>query len=292
MVEKRTCYLNIQHMCEIAGVSRSGYYSWIQREQYRIDKESHDRQDFELILKAFKYKNRYKGAKSIKMVLFRKFNVNMNLKKIRRLMKKYGLRCPIRKANPYKKIGKALKSHIISNKVNREFSVGKPGKVLLTDITYIYYGSGKCAYLSTIKDGCTRQIPSYILSESLELPIVTDTIHLLMNNKAYIISKDAYLHSDQGVHYTSSKFQKLIQSKGFIQSMSRKGNCWDNAPQESFFGHMKDELNLNQCETFEQLKYEINEYMNYYNNERYQWELMKMTPNEYYKYLTTGIMPY
>lgn len=55
---------------------------------------------------------------------------------------------------------------------------------------------------------------------------------------------------------------------------------------------MKDELNLNQCETFEQLKYEINEYMNYYNNERYQWELMKMTPNEYYKYLTTGIMPY
>lgn len=74
--------------------------------------------------------------------------------------------------------------------------------------------------------------------------------------------------------------------------MSRKGNCWDNAPQESFFGHMKDELNLNQCETFEQLKYEINEYMNYYNNERYQWELMKMTPNEYYKYLTTGIMPY
>lgn len=279
-------------MCEIAGVSRSGYYSWIQSERYRIKKESNDRQDFELILKAFKYKNRYKGAKSIKMVLFRKFDINMNLKKIRRLMKKYGLRCPIRKANPYKKIGKAIKSHAVSNKVNREFSVGKPGKVLLTDITYIYYSSGKCAYLSTIKDGSTRQIPSYILSESLELPIVTDTVHLLMANKAYIISKEAYLHSDQGVHYTSGKFQKLIKSKGLIQSMSRKGNCWDNAPQESFFGHMKDELNLNQCETFEQLKSEIDEYMNYYNNERYQWELMKMTPNEYYKYLTTGIIPY
>jgi transposase InsO family protein len=279
-------------MCETAGISRSGYYSWLTREQYRVQKEYQDKQDFELILKAFQYKNRYKGAKSIKMVLFRKFHVDMNLKKIRRLMNKYGLRCPIRKANPYKKIGKAIKSHSVANKVNREFCVGKPGKVLLTDITYIYYGSGKCAYLSTVKDGCTHQIPSYVLSESLELPIVTNTIHVLMANKAYIISKDAYLHSDQGIHYTSTKFQKLIKSKGLIQSMSRKGNCWDNAPQESFFGHMKDELNLSQCETFDRLKSEIDEYMKYYNNERYQWGLMKMSPNEYYEYLTTGIMPY
>lgn len=159
------------------------------------------------------------------MVLSRKFNISMNLKKIRRLMHKYGLRCPIRKANPYKKIGKALKSHAEGNKVNREFNVGKPGKVLLTDITYIYYASRKCAYLSTVKDGCTHQIPSYVLSESLELPIVTDTIHVLIDNKSYVIEKDAYLRSDQGIHYTSTKFQKLIQSKGFIQSMSRKGNC-------------------------------------------------------------------
>jgi len=292
MAEKKTCHLDIQYMCEMAGVSRSGYYSWIQREQYRIEKEDQDTHDFELILKAFQYRNRFKGAKSIKMVLLRNFGINMNLKKIHRLMNKYVLRCPIRKANPYKKIGKAIKSHAVGNKVNREFSVGKSGKVLLTDITYIYYGSGKCAYLSTIKDGCTHQIPSYVLSQSLELPIVTDTIHLLMNNKAYTISKDAYLHSDQGIHYTSTKFQKLIESKGFIQSMSRKGNCWDNAPQESFYGHMKDELHLNQCETFEQLKDEIDEYMKYYNDERYQWSLMKMSPNEYYKYLTTGIMPY
>ncbi|WP_414633299.1 IS3 family transposase [Clostridium botulinum] len=125
----------------MAGVSRSGYYSWLQREQYRIEKEVQDRQDFELILKAFQYKNRFKGTRSIKMVLLRKFHVNMNLKKIRRLMSKYALRCPIRKANPYKKIGKAIKSHAVGNKVNREFCVGRPGKVLLTNITYIYYGS-------------------------------------------------------------------------------------------------------------------------------------------------------
>lgn len=111
-------------------------------------------------------------------------------------------------------------------------------------------------------------------------------------NKSYTILKDAYLHSDQGNHYTSTKFQKLIKEKGFVQSMSRKVNCWDNAPQESFFGHMKDELNLGHCETFEQLKHEIDEYMKYYNDERYQWDLMKMAPNEYYNYLITGIKPY
>jgi transposase InsO family protein len=201
-------------------------------------------------------------------------------------MNKYGQRCLIRKANPYKKIGKAIKIHAVGNKVNREFCVGKPGKVLLT---YIYYGFVKCAYMSTVKYGCTRQIPSYVLGESLELPIVTDTIHILIANKAYTISKDAYLHSDQGINYTSTKFNKR---KGFIQSMSRKGNCWDNVPQKSFLGHMKHELNLSYCEIFEQLRHEIDEYMKYYNDERYQWILMKITPIEYYKYFTTGIMHY
>lgn len=279
-------------MCKIAGVSRSGYYAWLGKEDKRIQKETADKNDFNFILDAYKFKNRHKGAKGIKMVLLRQYGIIMNLKKIRRLMRKFGLRCPIRKANPYKKIGKALKSHIVSNAVNREFDTGQPGKVLLTDITYIFYGSGECAYLSTVKDGCTKQIPSYVLSESMELPIVTDTIHLLKENDIYEISRDAYMHSDQGVHYTSRMFQELLKSENLMQSMSRKGNCWDNAPQESFYGHMKDELHLEHCHTFEQLQHEIDDYIDYYNNWRYQWELMKMSPNEYYTYLKVGTIPY
>lgn len=288
----RKNHLNIQYMCKIAGVSRSGYYAWLGKEDKRIQKETADKNDFNFILDAYKFKNRHKGAKGIKMVLLRQYGIIMNLKKIRRLMRKFGLRCPIRKANPYKKIGKALKSHIVSNAVNREFDTGQPGKVLLTDITYIFYGSGKCAYLSTVKDGCTKQIPSYVLSESMELPIVTDTIHLLKENDIYEISRDAYMHSDQGVHYTSRMFQELLKSENLMQSMSRKGNCWDNAPQESFYGHMKDELHLEHCHTFEQLQHEIDDYIDYYNNWRYQWELMKMSPNEYYTYLKIGAIPY
>ncbi len=288
----RKNHLNIQYMCKIAGVSRSGYYAWLGKEDKRIQKETADKNDFNFILDAYKFKNRHKGAKGIKMVLLRQYGIIMNLKKIRRLMRKFGLRCPIRKANPYKKIGKALKCHIVSNAVNREFDTGQPGKVLLTDITYIFYGSGECAYLSTVKDGCTKQIPSYVLSESMELPIVTDTIHLLKENDIYEISRDAYMHSDQGVYYTSRMFQELLKSENLMQSMSRKGNCWDNAPQESFYGHMKDELHLEHCHTFEQLQHEIDDYIDYYNNWRYQWELMNMSPNEYYTYLKVGTIPY
>ena len=199
MYSKKKNQLNVQYMCEIAGVSRSEYYAWIVKEDVRMQNETDDKNDFDLILKCYKFKNRHKGARAIKMVLFREYGITMNLKKIRRLMKKFGLRCPIRKANPYKKIGKALKSHIVSNLVNRNFDTGQPGKILLTDITYIFYGSRQCSYLSTVIDGCTRQILSYVLSKSLELPIVTDTIHLLKENAIYKISKDAYIHSDQGV---------------------------------------------------------------------------------------------
>ena len=73
--------------------------------------------------------------------------------------------------------------------------------------------------------------------------------------------------------------------------MSRKGNCWDNAPQESFFGHMKDEIEVSECSRYREVKKVIDDWMSYYNNERYQWQLAKLSPNEYYNYITTGIYP-
>lgn len=108
----------------LAGVSRSGYYAWIKNSDNRIRKEVRDKEDFHLILQAYKFKNRYKGARGIKMVLFRQYSVQMNLKKIRRLMKKYHLVCPIRKANPYRKVGKAIKSHTAKNLLERNFNQG------------------------------------------------------------------------------------------------------------------------------------------------------------------------
>ena len=73
--------------------------------------------------------------------------------------------------------------------------------------------------------------------------------------------------------------------------MSRRGNCWDNAPQESFFGHMKDEIDISKCQSFDEVKKIIDDWMEYYNNDRYQWKLAKLSPNEYYQYILTGEYP-
>ena len=293
-IQKSNNQLSVKMLCEIAGVSRSGYYNWVNAEETRLKKEEQDRVDFELVLLAYKHRGYDKGAKGIYMQLIHMDPpVIMNVKKIRRLMKKYGLICGIRKANPYRKMAKAIKTNnVAANLVKREFEKYGPRKVLLTDITYIPY-SGKFCYLSTILDAFTKQILSYVLSESLEVDFVLETVNMMVEKHGISLSTETIIHSDQGCHYTSCSFIQLVKDKGLRQSMSRRGNCWDNAPQESFFGRMKDHIEhrLKDCTEFLAVKAVIDDWMDYYNNERYQWELAKLSPNEYYEYITTGIYP-
>lgn len=285
-------------MCDIAGVSRSGYYSWLKAknnpDSHLNQKEQQDKRDFELILEAYKFKGFDKGSRGIHMRLLHT-GVKMNRKKISRIMKKYGLFCPIRKANPYRRMAKALQtSNYAENLLERQFEAFGPGYVLLTDITYFFFGSKRTrAYLSVIKDAFTKQILSYRLSLSLEEDFVLDTVNDLFENHKEDIHTDALIHSDQGAHYTALAFIDLLKDKGIRQSMSRRGNCWDNAPQESFFGHMKDEINhlVKECEDFDSLKKLIDKYIDYYNNDRYQYQLAKLSPNQYLEYFKTGIYP-
>lgn len=271
-----------QHLCGVAGVSRSGYYNYIKNEDKRLQREKQDMELRDIILKAFNHRGYKKGSRSIKMVLENEFNLIFNRKRIQRIMRKYDIKCPIRKANPYRRMMKATREHtVVPNLLNREFKQGITGKVLLTDITYLPYGTYNMAYLSTIKDGSTNEILSYHLSNRLTLDIATETIEKLIRQNKQLLHSEAFIHSDQGVHYTSPKFQKLIKSYNLGQSMSRRGNCWDNAPQESFFGHMKDEIDYKNCNTFGELQSMIDEYMDYYNNYRYQWGLKKLTPVQY-----------
>jgi putative transposase len=288
VIKKYNLKNRISYLCKLSNVSRSGYYNYfsLKSQTSREKRDIEDEKIKENILKAYNFKNRKKGAKQIKMTLLGQFGIIYNLKRIRRIMKKYNIFCPIRKANPYRRMMKATKEHsVLPNILNRKFKQHIPGKVLLTDITYLFYSSGKKAYLSTIKDGSTNEILAYNVSSSLSLNIVTETINKLNNNKNIKLAEDAFIHSDQGVHYTSPIFQKLVEKCGIGQSMSRRGNCWDNAPQESFFGHFKDEAYIKSCETLDQLKYEIDQYMIYYNNFRYQWGLKKMTPVQYRNHL-------
>ncbi|GMA09257.1 transposase [Tetragenococcus halophilus subsp. flandriensis] len=292
MTERDNNLLNITWLCEIAQVSRSGFYAWKENADKRAQREAQDRADFELILAAYRYRGFKKGSRSIYMRLLHT-GARMNRKKIQRLMRKYGLSCPIRKANPYRRIAKAVKEHaIFPNVLNRQFKATGPKTVLLTDVTYLFYGRQQKAYLSTIKDAYTHQILAYTLSSSLEEDFILETIHQLYEKHSLPKNFNALIHSDQGVHYTNRQFQTLVQNQQLRQSMSRRGNCWDNAPQESFFGHMKDELSdLAGLDSYAQVQTMIDDYMDYYNNERYQWTLAKCAPNQYAQYIKTGDHP-
>mgnify|MGYP003294801737 CR=1 FL=1 len=284
--------LTLTELCDIAGVSRSGYYTWLYAQQRRQLREAQDQADFQLILAAYRFRGYDKGVRGIHMRLLH-LGIRMNVKKIRRLMRKYHLVCPIRKANPYRRMQKAIRTNnTAENLVNREFEEHGPRSILLTDITYIPLNGSHC-YLSTILDACTKQVLSYTLSESLDVDFVLESVRSMVEKHGISLNKETILHSDQGCHYTCIKFIQLLKNSDLRQSMSRKGNCWDNAPQESFFGHMKDELagEIPKWTCFADVKKSIDDWIDYYNNDRYQWDLAKLSPNEYYHYLTTGEYP-
>ena len=284
--------LSISYMCQIAGVSRSGFYAWMSAAPARQKREDHDQADFALILEAYRFRGYAKGARSIHMRLLH-VGIIMNVKKIRRLMNKYNLFCPIRKANPYRRMAKALATNNVApNVVNREFKK-RPRKVLLTDITYLFFGDeGKC-YLSTVLDAFTHEILAYCVSQSLKVDFVIATVDQLVAEHGSTLDNETIVHSDQGCHYTSYAFIQKLKDEKFVQSMSRRGNCWDNAPQESFFGHMKDEIREEVAGyiAFEDVVAKVDDWIDYYNNDRYQWDLLKLSPKEYYQYLQTGTYP-
>jgi transposase InsO family protein len=285
--------LNILWLCEAAGVSRSGYYHYLKTEDLRAQRDEQDRRDFALILEAYRFRGYSKGARGIYMrLLHMNPPVSMNIKKIRRLMKKYRLFCPVRKANPYRRAAKALRTNSIApNLLNREFEQHGPRAVLLTDITYIINGKAPRCYMSTIIDGCTKELLAWELSQSLEIDFVLASVNQLIKNHGISLSAKTLIHSDQGSHYTSVQFIKLIKDSELRQSMSRRANCWDNAPQESFYGHMKDELDISHCGTFDDIRRCVSDWADYYNNDRYQWDLARLSPREYYPFLTTGAYP-
>ena len=217
------------------------------------------------------------------MKLFSEKTVIMNHKKIIRIMKKYHLFVKIRTSNPYKTImKKSLEHRTCKNILNRDFKQITPYKVLSTDITYLAFNH-RFAYLSVVKDIASREIISWNISKHLEMELVLDTIENMKLN--FTLSQDVMIHSDQGFHYTNPQYIEKLKTLRMIQSMSRKGNCIDNAPIESFFGHLKDEVDYKNCKTFEEVNSLIEEYMEYYNNNRQQWNLKKMTPVDYRNHL-------
>jgi putative transposase len=260
----------------LANVSRAGYYKWLKY----ADKPDKDYSDYLKIKEVFDQGKGKYGWRNIKMRL-----PEMNHKKIQRIMRKYGLSAIVRKKNPYKMImKKSLEHRTFPNKLQREFSQTIPFKVFCTDITYIPFLS-RFVYLSVIKDIASGEVMAWNLSLRLEMTLVLETI----KNMKLDSYENILMHSDQGFHYTNPKYIETVKELKMNQSMSRKANCIDNAPIESFFGHMKDELDYKSCQSFEQLRLAIDEYMRYYNHERKQWTRNKMTPVAYRDHLLTKV---
>lgn len=226
-----------------------------------------------------KSKGKY-GWRSIKMRL-----PDMNHKKIQRIMRKYGLVAKVRRRNPYRAVRKKTMEHrIFPNKLKREFRQATPLNVFCTDITYIplLYGF---VYLSVVKDIASGEVVAWNVSEQIDMSLVVETIKRMPAG----LDGNAMIHSDQGFHYTSPSYTEIVKELKMTQSMSGKGSCIDNAPIESFFGHLKDELDYQSCLSFPELNLRIKEYMEYYNYERKQWTRKKMTPVQYRNHLLAQV---
>jgi len=180
---------------------------------------------------------------------------------------------------------------VAPNEVKRDFEIHGPRKILLTDITYLIRADGLFSYLCTFIDACTKEVLGYALQATLEEDFVLEAANKMLEKHQIEFSAKTILHSDQGAHFKAKKFKEILDNAELRRSMSRKANCWDNAPQESFFGHMKDEINLRNCQTHEDVCAVIDDWIDYYNNERYQWDLCKLAPREYYEFLISGKYP-
>jgi len=236
-----------------------------------------DHDDYVAIKAIFDKHNQTYGWRRIKNEL-----PSLNHKKIQRIMRKYGLATRIRKKNPYKQMMKRKQEEtVFPNVLQRTFKQDTPHTVYCTDITYLPLGD-RFAYLSAMKDVASGEIVSWKTSLSIDMALVLDTVSALPEE----ITTSALIHSDQGFQYTNHTYRKLIESRNMIPSMSAKGTCLDNAPIESFFGHMKDEIVYDKKHTtYAELSVIINDYMRYYNHERKQWTRNRMTPVAYREYL-------
>lgn len=273
---------SVAHLCGVLGVSRSGFYRWCATEEARASREEHDLELRDLVMEAFSARGFRKGSRQIREWILAHKGVRVNRKRIQRIMRKYGITCPVRRRNPYAGMHADGDPKYMPNLLSREFFPGVTGRVFITDITYVPVADAPWLYLSAIKDSETGEVVAWKCSRSLAMPFVMDCLDQLGEHG---FAPGAMIHSDAGVHYTSHQYHDRVKEMGLVQSMSRVGNCHDNACIESFFGRMKQEIGRTDKLTFAQAEALIADYVDYYNNERCQRRLGGISPAAYAKKL-------
>jgi putative transposase len=260
-------------MCEFFGVSRAAYYEWIKK----LEEDDLDRKRMDQIQTIYEASHRTYGYRRITIHLQQKLGILINHKTVLRLMHKLNIRSQARKPKMFKKLEEIGSYHRYPNLLNRDFVAAKPNQKWVTDIAYIYTQQG-WAYLSTIKDLYDGFIVAHVFEQSNSIALVTQTLRQAKQKEK--VTDGLVLHSDQGTQYTSQAYHVLVDEYNITPSMSRRGNCWDNAPMENFFGHLKEEyLRQFKKTSFKEMQQLIDEYIYFYNYERIQLKT-RQTPFE------------
>jgi len=283
MIKEMRLQYPIPVMCRIYNVSASGYYAWCGRPPSKRDLED---VRLEVEIKAAHKRTRQTCGPDRLQRDLDKYGIHIGISRIRRIRKKLGIRC--KQTKKFKVTTDSKHAFpVAENLLNQQFDTSVPNTVWVSDITYIPTGEG-WLYLAGHKDLCTGQVVGYAMRNRLTKNLVIQSLFRAVAAKRP--AKGLLHHSDRGSQYCSHEFQRLLECFGMTASMSRKGNCYDNAPMESFWGILKQELtNHRYYRTRQEAIQEITEYIEvFYNRQRRQARLGYMSPVAYEQSFYTG----
>lgn len=258
----------------VLAIPRATYYRWV-KEGVKKPLSAAEIACIEIV-KETKY--RY-GHRKIKYLLKKIYQIELNRNTVQKLMLKYNLQCRVKQKRKWKSQGG--QEVVAPNVLARDFFAASPNEKWVTDISYIQYGK-TTLYLATILDLYNNEVVAYKLYNHQQTSLVMDVLKAAL--RARNNPEDVIVHSDQGSVYTSYAYQNLVKESNLVASMSRRGNCWDNAVIESFHSHLKTEefqyVKFNSL-SLEEVQTRVEQYINYYNEERIQTKLGYLTPYEY-----------
>jgi putative transposase len=266
---------SVQLLCDIAGIPRSSYYKWLNRNPG--SREMENRELMDVMISIYEKVDGIFGYRQLGLHMRRQTRKPINDKRVLRLMRVKGIQSVIRRKK--KKYPRSTPQHVAENLLNRQFQAERPNEKWVTDVTEFKYGRDNKAYLSAVLDLHDNTVISYVFGRSNNNSLVYQTVQLAMQATQ---GSMPMLHSDRGFQYTSSYFKRMLEVGKLTHSMSRVGRCIDNSPMESFWGTLKCErYYLHKYNTFEELKHDIEDYINFYNNERLQAKLNGLSPLEF-----------
>ncbi|MFN7095531.1 MAG: IS3 family transposase [Burkholderiales bacterium] len=275
---ENTSWINIAIACKCLGVAKASYYYWLNTAEIRAAKLAEEDKIVAEIKQVFRASRKSYGYRKITKTLTKQGNF-VNHKKVLKLMRKHNLRSRVVKkfkATTYSKHDLA----IFPNLLNRQFRVPKPNYAWVSDITYCWTQEG-WLYLATVIDLFANKLVGYAMSDRINNALVIKALSKALQTRGY--PRGIIVHSDRGSQYASNAYKSLLKANNLLGSMSRKGNCWDNAVAEGFFSLIKKEsLNHYNFKTRQEAKLVIFDYVEgWYNNHRIHSKINYLTPDKF-----------